>query len=66
MTTRWLTTEGASDHTAISVSTLNKLRVFGGGPRFSKVGRSVRYCVQDLDDWLRSQMVGSTSEAVAA
>jgi len=66
MTSQWFDTEGAAKFTMFAASTLEKLRVYGGGPRFSKVGRSVRYHSSDLDQWLRSRVVGSTSEKEAA
>jgi len=46
----------------LSKSTLEKLRVFGGGPPFLKLGRLVRYRVEDLDAWMNARLVGSTSE----
>lgn len=62
-------TAGASKRTGMSVSTLEKLRVYGGGPRFAKVGARggrVVYRISDLDEWLASRIVSSTSESVAA
>jgi predicted DNA-binding transcriptional regulator AlpA len=53
----------AADHTGLSVSTLNKLRVFGGGPVFLKLGRRVAYDVTDLNAWLASKRRRSTSDA---
>ena len=47
-----LSTEGAASYTGLSASTLSKLRVFGGGPAFLKLGRRVAYDVKDLDEWL--------------
>jgi excisionase family DNA binding protein len=50
----------------LAVATLQKLRVKGGGPRFVKLGRSVRYRQSDLEEWLSARVVGSTSEKAAA
>ena len=61
-----LTTRQAAEVTGLAVPTLNKLRVYGGGPRFCKLGRSVRYRRTDLDEWLDARVVSSTSEASAA
>lgn len=36
--------------------------MYGRGPRYIKVGRSVRYRVSDLDEWLERHLV-STSDA---
>jgi excisionase family DNA binding protein len=59
---RTLTTSQASAYTGISVSTLEKRRVYGGGPAFLKLGRSVRYRIQDLDAFLDEHGYRSTSE----
>ncbi|MBR7618122.1 DNA-binding protein [Phenylobacterium sp. 20VBR1] len=53
----------ASQHVGLSVSTLNKLRVFGGGPVFLKLGRRVVYDLADLDAWLATKRRRSTSDA---
>lgn len=57
-----LSVELAAAHTGLSVSTLNKLRVFGGGPVFFKLGRRVTYDVFDLDTWLATKRRRSTSD----
>ena len=38
-----LTTPEAAAYMGLAVSTLNKWRCHGGGPRYSKLGRAVRY-----------------------
>ena len=53
----------AAAYVGLSVSTLNKLRVFGGGPAFLKLGRRVVYDSRDLNDWLERSRRRSTSEA---
>ena len=58
-----LDTTAASRHLGLSKSTLEKLRVYGGGPRFLKLGRLVRYRPEDLEEWLSDRLVTSTSEA---
>lgn len=55
--------DAAAHHIGLSVSTLNKLRVFGGGPVFLKLGRRVAYDVADLDAWLATKRRRSTSDA---
>lgn len=57
-----LNVEAAAGYTGISASTLNKLRVFGGGPVFLKLGRRVAYDVSDLDAWLAARRRRSTSD----
>lgn len=54
--------DAAASHIGLSVSTLNKLRVFGGGPVFLKLGRRVAYDVVDLDAWLATKRRRSTSD----
>jgi excisionase family DNA binding protein len=48
----------------LSVRTLERLRVSSGGPRFLKAGKSVCYRLDDVEAWIASQVVGSTSEQV--
>ena len=57
-----LTVEAASRPVGLSASTLNKLRVFGGGPVFLKLGRRVVYDEADLDAWLAMKRRRSTSD----
>ncbi len=60
-----LDTHQAAAKTGLSNSTLRKLRLTGGGPRFMKLGRAVRYREEDLEAWLTARVVQSTSEAAA-
>lgn len=55
-----LDVEQAAEYTATPVSTLNKLRLFGGGPVFIKKGRRVQYDTRDLDAWIESLKRTST------
>lgn len=57
-----LSVDAAAEYVGLSASTLNKLRVFGGGPVFLKLGRRVVYDVADLDGWLNQRRRVSTSE----
>lgn len=57
-----LKTSAAADHIGLAVPTLEKMRVYGNGPLFLKLGRSVRYRVVDLDRWLIERQVASTSQ----
>ena len=57
-----LDTLAAARYMGMSKSTLEKLRVFGGGPNFLKLRHLVRYRVQDLDEWMNARLVSSTSE----
>lgn len=58
--TVFLTTEEAGDFLKMSPRTLEKYRTHGGGPRFRKLGRSVRYKKTDLETWADSRAYDST------
>ena len=61
-----LRTQEAALYVGLSESTLEKLRLYGGGPRFVRLRpRAVGYRVDDLDAWLESREAGSTSEIAA-
>lgn len=62
MTHMPLDTLSAARHTGLSKSTLEKLRVFGGGPKYLKLGKAVRYRIEDLDAWLAARVISSTSQ----
>jgi excisionase family DNA binding protein len=57
-----LTQREAASILAISVRTLERLRVNGGSPKFVKVGHSVRYRPEDLERWVAARLVSSTSQ----
>lgn len=58
-----LTQAEAADHLRLSERTLERWRVSGGGPVFVKLGRRVLYRQADLDEWIVSRVMHSTSEA---
>jgi len=62
---RLLTQSEAARLLRLSERTLERLRVSGGGPVFVKAGRLVRYREADLETWIASRVVGSTSEEAA-
>ena len=58
-----LTQRQASEMLALSERTIERLRVSGLGPKFIRCGgRSIRYRQADLEAWIASRVVGSTSE----
>lgn len=59
-----LMTDEAATYVRLSKPTLERMRVSGGGPRYCKLGGAVRYRRCDLDDWLESRVVRSTSERI--
>jgi predicted DNA-binding transcriptional regulator AlpA len=65
MNTTYYDTKHAAAYLGVGESTLERLRVTGGGPVFRKLGeKMVRYAAADLDAWARPAT--STSEGVTA
>ena len=62
--TPYLTPPEAAEYLRTSVSTLAKLRVYGGGPAFTRIGRAVRYRRAELDAYMETRIARSTSEPV--
>lgn len=60
-----LDTNQAAAFTGNKSQTLEKWRVTGIGPKFIKVGRSVRYDPKDLRDWIEAHKRTSTSQQSA-
>ena len=60
---RWLRPKDAAQHVGISTSSLAKMRVFGTGPRYAKLGRSIVYDKADLDAFCSARLRRSTSES---
>ena len=58
----FLTTDQAGRYIALSGRALEKMRRRGGGPRFRKHGRYVRYHIDDLDAWSAARSKSSFSD----
>jgi predicted DNA-binding transcriptional regulator AlpA len=58
---RYLRTPEASRFIGLSVRTLEKHRIYGTGPRYSKLGGRVVYRVEDLKAWVDDAAKSSTS-----
>lgn len=56
-----LTEREVAELLGLSVATLRAWRHRGKGPRFLRLGRSVRYLPSDLDDFVRSSAVDTRS-----
>ena len=56
-TTRALTEREVADLPGLSVATLRAWRHRGKGPRFLRLGRSVRYLPSDVADFVRASAV---------
>lgn len=59
-----LRTPQAAEFLGVSPATLAKWRVFGGGPRYKKLGRVVVYDPTELREWLEARSRRSTSSNV--
>ncbi len=57
-----LDTEAAAKEVGLSPRTLEKMRVYGGGPLFEKNGRRVVYDIDDLHAWRQQNKRRSTSD----
>jgi len=56
------TTRQAAQYLGLSISTLNKWRCYGFGPKYLKLGRAVRYRLEELDRYLEARLLSSTLE----
>lgn len=56
-----LRTPQAAAYLGVSPATLAKWRVFGGGPRYRKLGRVVVYDPAELEQWVEARSRTSTS-----
>ena len=59
---RKLPVSEAARFIGLSKSTLDKLRLSGGGPIYLQLGRRILYDVADLEAWLTSKRRLSTSD----
>jgi excisionase family DNA binding protein len=61
-----MTNDEAAVYLGLGRQTLPKLRLRGDGPSFMKLGRSVRYLIEDLDAWAKGHRRRSTSDRAEA
>ena len=61
-----LKTSEAAVYLTVQPTTLEQWRWTGRGPRFVKIGRSCRYRISDLEDFLEARVFSSTTEAQTA
>jgi predicted DNA-binding transcriptional regulator AlpA len=59
-----LTQRQAAALLCLSERTLERFRVSGFGPKFVRLGKSVRYRSGDVETWLSSRVVSSTSQEI--
>jgi len=55
-----MTVTQAAEYLGLAESTLNKWRCHGGGPVFIKMGRAVRYRIEDLENFILKSRASST------
>src|SRR5215211_1896154 len=58
----YYTPDEAAEYLRSSPSTLAKLRLYGTGPAFTRIGRVIRYRRTDLDRWMGDKLARSTAE----
>ncbi len=56
----------AAEYVGLSKSFLDKARCYGTGPVFIKLGNSVIYRTEDLDDWLAANRCAANDNSKAA
>jgi hypothetical protein len=60
-------TREAAKYVGSATSTLEKLRIYGGGPPFYRLGpKIVVYDLDDLDEWIEAGRHRSTSDSGTA
>ncbi len=57
------TVSEAASFLKLSVTTLNRYRTTGAGPKYRKLGRAVRYLRTDLMDWVEGKGQTSTTRS---
>jgi predicted DNA-binding transcriptional regulator AlpA len=57
-----MTEQQASKFLELSPKTLQKYRMQGGGPKFIKIGRKIRYRRKHLDEWLETRTFENTGQ----
>jgi excisionase family DNA binding protein len=62
MPTEIFTTIEAAQYVRLAKPTLERFRLTGTGPAYCKLGGAVRYRRCDLDEWLQTRLICSTSD----
>lgn len=65
MNESYLTQEEAAQFTRLSPRTLERMRLTGTGPQYTKAGRRVIYSRRAIEEWLEGRTYKSTSDAAA-
>ena len=56
----------AGEYVGFTSNWLAKLRIYGGGPKYIKLGRKIRYARSDLNAWIAAGRSISTSQQKTA
>jgi hypothetical protein len=59
---RLINTDKAADVLGVSCQKLNKMRVYGGGPHYIRIGSRVLYDERDLEKYVAQRRQHSTSQ----
>jgi predicted DNA-binding transcriptional regulator AlpA len=51
----YLNTAQAAHYVQLSERRLKQMRSDGNGPAYSRIGRTIRYHIDDLENWMRSR-----------
>lgn len=62
---RYVDTKSAAHHVSLHPDTLRRYRREGGGPPYSRVGRAVRYDIEELERWMAERTVSHMAEEAA-
>ena len=57
---KYLAAEDASAYLRLSKAQLAKLRCYGGGPTYARLGSRIVYRVEDLDRWVEGRLMRAT------
>lgn len=66
MSAKLIDTNSAAELCGISQMTMRKWRTMGEGPRFVKLGRSVRYRQEDILTFIAGRVFENTTQAMEA
>jgi hypothetical protein len=56
-TLNWITEKKVSEMTDLAVQTLRNWRHLSKGPAYSKIGRAIRYNLDDVENYFRQRRV---------
>jgi hypothetical protein len=62
----YLTKREAAAYLSLGMSTLDRLRISGRGPAYSRPVRKIIYRTEDLDAWVAAHLQQSTAQNSAA